>query len=1092
MATAKRPPVRGFTEEQVDDAPNVVPWTPSQTGGYTDSRSEMGAALAEAERIRAGEAPSPEPGGFTVPGQSPRRVAGFLAHALNPFEADTNPSSLFGTAAPGGSNAVVQELLRPANYVGVGSGVRGLARGAATGVAGRVAADKASDALADAPEPVRLAGTILAGLAGGVAGFGAVDAAGPASRATGSKLREIGAALTERPASGYANSQDLINMGYSQSRGAISPRAISESPVRSTQLNSVLFPFPLRGKTKPVPPAGGAPPVADVFNKILPNGEKPATGVLRLYEGAVNTQGLEIKRDLDLGNRALAKLGIGKPTGVSRAVDRFAEGEDLFKALHGEAPAPARLQSLYDDLKASVDVETKATLDFDPHFMAHPDYFPRGWREVEVGNGTRQLTGGGRGVMGATPGFSKPRIDATFTEILDGTYTRPDGSMFKLEPSSWNPYEMLAQRRIAGAEFREQKVLMNRLRETGQAVAADGPLPDGWRVPRVGPAFEGKPMIAPPDATNTNASFFGFSGRMAVPDAVADVLENQYGRRVSLGRAPEAVLTALSGAKRVKLLGSLFQQVDFSTRTGASMFAGAIDDLAAGKPLSAVKKMARTPVEIGNLFRMNVSPQGRAALRDEILSGAPLFKERPGITLRGVSEGGWQQSDISILRRDISNTLNTVAASGKFGAAKNNLRRLEAVNERGLFDGVYPQAQTIALKNWILPRIMRQHPEWTDAQIMGNAATEVNKAFSTLGNFQTIFKNPFVNHLAHNLVFSTNESEALIRGAGSTFIGENKALWGEFYLGAALFLGTVANLVHMASTAITNGSPEALPLERYTPIKKDPRSPLGVNYNSSFLSPDVPFTGEGGRALALDLVGQLDTAFRLLDPMAFVKARESIGVRALHNQLTGRDFYDNPIDTLGPKGLVSRAVQAALDIGEPISAAQVRGAAGAVPPAHEPVGTLGSGIQAAGLNLRPLPATDQVASGKYEALSGRPQFEVLPAEAWRQISVVGGDAVAEYPTYARWRNAQIDGLTKEFILMGMLSGDARLKAEDEIAKTPIAKAYGQVKNQLESQWVLQNPKDAAKLLADEANLPWYERRFNPTNAEIAVIEASGR
>jgi len=844
-----------------------------------------------------------------------------------------------------GDNGVLEEALRPINYIPAAKPLRGLSFAPKAGAAARAALEvvaaaaghKAANVVGEAlPEDtspiVRGAAQLGAGLlAGGGVGVGGARYAGAVKAG---KRIPVGMSV-----------EDV---------GADAAKAVPAKP-----------------------------PIETVFEKIIP-GEKPDIGVLRLYEGGLNTQGMEIKRDLDLGNRALKALKIGKPSGTSRVVERFGEGEDLFKALHGEGPIPPRLQSVFDDLKAAVDRETAATLDFDPKFMAHPDYFPRGWREIDVTPPNRVSAPTGRGPIGAVPGFSKPRVDESFTEILEKTYTRADGSQYKLEPISWNPYEMLAVRRVAGAEFREQKTLVARLRQTGQAVVADGPLPEGWRVPRVGPAFEGRPKIAPPDASNAAPSFFGFTDRIATTDRVADVLENQYGRSVSLGKGPEAVLSALQGAKRAKLLASLFQQVDFSTRTGFSMWGGAMGDLLSGKPVSAIAKLVRAPVEIGNVLRMNVSPQGRAAIRDEILSGNPIFKGRAGISLRGVAEAGWQQQDITLIRRDISNTLKDVAARNTAegllalpSAAKRNLLRLEAANSRGLFDGVYPQAQTVALKNWILPRLMRQHPEWTDAQIMGNAATEVNKAFSTLGHYQTWFKNPYVNHLTRNLIFSTNEAQAILRGAGSTFLGPNKRLWSEFYLGGALFLGTVANLVHMATTTLETGQPSPLPIDRYNPLRTSEETPLGVEYNPSYMSPDLPLRGEEGRRLMLDTVGQMDTAFRVLDPMWFVRSRFSVGLSAVTNQIQGRDFYWNDIDTVGPKGVVSRGAQLVSDLYEPIGAAHIRQGLGIGAEKSEPVGLAGEAVQATGLNVRQTPEDE---------VSGRPAPRPLrPARVPRPV-----------------------------------------------------------------------------------------------------------
>jgi hypothetical protein len=808
--------------------------------------------------------------------------------------------------------------------------------------------------------------------------------AGPATRAARG-LNAVGDAGAIRRAAGPVESA---------TRGALRQKADGaiQSAVEFSDEMMERFGVPYRPRVSggAVPPA--RTPEANVFDLIHP-GEKPEIGVLRRYEGELNTHGLEVRRDMDRGNRFLGSLGVGRPTGSSRVVERYGEMEDLFKALHGEGPVPPRLQPVFDDLKAALDIETAATLDFDPKFMARPDYFPRGWREVDLGKPPAGMPRSPSGI-GTTPGFAKNRVEETFTEMLEKTYTRPDGTQYKLEPKSWNPYEMLALRRIDAAQYRAGKEMVERLKVVNKAIPVDGPLPDGWRVPKVGPAFEGKSLVAPPDANNAAPSFFGYTDRYAVPDSVADVLENNYGARVSLGKYPEKVLDAAQNAKRIKLMGSLFQQIDFSTRTGFAMWGGAADDLLSGKPVSAVAKMLKSPVEVGNLVRMNVSPQGRAALRDEILSGKPIFKERPGISLRGVAEAGWQQQDFSIVRRDISNTLKDIAAretekglAGLPQRAKRNLGRLEAANQRGLFDGVYPQAQTVAIKNWVLPRLVRQHPDWTDQQIMGQAADEINKAFSTLGDYQTVFKNPYMNHLTHHLIFSTNEAESLLRGAGSAFHGNNKRLWGTFYLGGAMMLGAVANLAHMATTTITEGRPEPLPFDRYNPLRTSEKSPLGIGYNSAFLSPDIPLRGTDGDRLTLDLVGQMDTAFRILDPVGFISSRESVAVRALANQLTGRDYDYNEIDTVGPKGIVSRAAQAVSDLYEPIGASHLRKGLEVGGDKREPVGLAGEVIQAAGPNLRnPSEADGGAPARKSSGPVGRPSRRTRPTRPSRRRS----------------------------------------------------------------------------------------------------------
>lgn len=694
-----------------------------------------------------------------------------------------------------------------------------------------------------------------------------------------------------------------------------------------------------------------APPIKGILDELLPTEQgsprKVGSGLLRRYEGRLNAQGLEVKRDLDTGNQLLESVGIPKKT------PRSPQMEGLFKALHGEGPVPAGMEDVYAEAKRLVDVETAATVDFNPSFTLHPDYFPRGWREVPVKDG---LGVPGKGRFGATPGFAKPRSEASFSEILSTVYTKPDGTPYMLEPVSWNPMEMVALRRVAGAEFREQSELVRHLKDQGVALVADGPLPDGYRVPRVGPAFEGKPKLAPNDIPDQAPQFFGYTDRLAVPNKIADVLENIYGKRPSLGTVDTPfgekdvlglIRQTRNTAKRAKLIGSLFQQVDFTTRAGFATFGGAIDDVLSGKPISGAVKALSMPQEIGKLAWANTSAGRRAALRNQILSGDAIIPERPGISLKSIAEAGWRQQDISILPRTVRDTVQEITSSPPVDASPNLIKRaaqkaaqFEKATQDGLFDGVYPQAQIIALKNFVVPRLVRQHPDWTDAQIAANAATEINKMFSTLGEYQTVLKNPGMRELMHNVFFSSNEAESAIRAAGSTVLGPNKRLWAEYGAGGMLFLGSVANLVHLAATG------EPLPLDRYQPIERG--GPVGIRYKGDFLSPNVPgLKGRNGTQVAVDLMGQMDTIFRVLDPAGFISARFNVIPRTVINQARGEDFYGRPLNTP-----LERVQQAASDLALPIGAGNVAGALNIGPENEGRLGTAGQLVQASGLNLR--------------------------------------------------------------------------------------------------------------------------------------------
>lgn len=723
-------------------------------------------------------------------------------------------------------------------------------------------------------------------------------------------------------------------------------------------------------------PIGGGSPVSEVLKNVIP-GQKIDDAIVQLYEGRVHTQGLAIKRDLDRGNNLLGALGIGKPAPRGRIVQRSPEMEELFKALHGEGgEVPLRLKPLMDDLQAQLAAETQATIDFDPNFVLRPDYFPRFWKAPKE---TRQ----GAAAIGAKPGFAKHRIDATFSEML------ADG----WEPKSWNPYEMLALRREAGALFREQTEMVRYLQDTGSAIKADGPIPEGFRVPRVGPAFEGKPRVVPSSEGGGLPGFAGFTDRWAVRDDIADTLENMYGVPVRLAVGGMNIMPAIDfvgqGTKRAKLFGSLFQQVDFATRTGWFTFGGAVDSLLRGHPIEAVQKVTRVPAEIGRLAYANASPARRRALRDQILSDAPIFKDRPGITYRGLAERGAFGGDVSIgVQRDLRDMLNGLDTpkglpQAALGAASRRFGQVEQAMQNGLFDGVYPQAQLIIARNNVVPAIARHHPDWTDEQIMASAAQELQKMFSTLGHSQTIFNNRGMRALTRNLIFSTNEPEALIKQALSTVKGPNKRLWMENWIGGVLFLAGVANAIHFAATG------EPLPLDRYKPITPSGFGPLPIGYNRDFMSPNIPgMEGRGGTELTLDLMGQMDTIFRVLDPASFVTSRFSTTGRAVINQAMGEDFFGRPLDD--PKERIAQAVS---DLFAPIGVGNVLGAVGIGPENEGRLGTAGQLIQSAGPNVR-AETNPQLKDRKAREQFGKSWEELTPRERL-EVEEANPDLVAE-------------------------------------------------------------------------------------------------
>jgi len=702
------------------------------------------------------------------------------------------------------------------------------------------------------------------------------------------------------------------------------------------------------------------------IDDLLIPGRDPGNELLRVHTGRLSAFGNQTLRDLEQSNAVLEQAGLGSKFGDRLAVDPNEPGiRALWRALHnpsdvesGALVVPDRLKPAYERLREVTDWETAATLDFDPEFATTEDYFYRGWRNIELTAEETAAAKGGAASMAGTPRFAKPRVNAGFDELVGRVFQRENGTLYRLEPISWNPAEQAAVRTLLGQQYREQVRVINWLRAKDVAVPVDGALLKGYQVPNLGPAFEGRGFPLP-DGGRAHI------GQFQVPNNVADVLDTMYGGPASLRIAGDFdvahFIESWGGRlKQTKVYASLFQQVDFSIRNGASSFGAAINDLRQGRPFEAVQDVITVPRDMANLLRSNISPRFRQELKDRMLSSEPLLGRNfdptdtrvPQISAKSIIEAGWDPTDPSMFMRDIRSTLEEYGKRNGVseGVIRERVRQASAAWSKGLFEGVYPQAQLISLEKQIVPRLLREHPTWTAQQIAGAAARRVNLQYSTMPVWQSVFKSKNGRALLRGLFFSTNESEALLTQAFGTIKGEDAGFWRETYGGAALFIGILANLVHFAATG------EELPLDRYVPVKKDPYSPLGVGYNNEFLSPDIPFIkGRNGLPVQLDLVGQMDTAFRVLDGWGFIAARANVLPRTVLNQARSSDFYGRKFENVG-----ERVTQLASDLFAPIGVGSVLGAARegsaalrAVLPENEGrLGAIGQLVQASGLNLR--------------------------------------------------------------------------------------------------------------------------------------------
>jgi hypothetical protein len=724
---------------------------------------------------------------------------------------------------------------------------------------------------------------------------------------------------------------------------------------------------PTGGEPPGLPPGGRRPrrPRGEQPEDVLAEIERTRTleepvnqTLMRRHSGALNAAELEARIIVDEGSDALKRTGLGQ-TVRGRLAARQQDIpilDDLLEALHDPTKAPGLrpdLQPHYQKLRELTDWEEAMRIDFDPSQALVEDYFYRGWKPPEALVLARLGTPSGS--LGKIPGFKMPRANATYRQMREAGF----------EPLFWNPYEQWRASRLMGVRYREQITLIDKMKKTGLAHPSTGAAaPEGWRTPRVGPAFEGKP-VGIVDKNGVSRSLR--TRRWVVPDDLANTLENMYGtplgfgkihpfgRTIDLMKAVDAV-TFLP--KRAKLFASLFQQQDFLTRSGIGAWTGMVDNLLAGRPIAAVRSLAIWPKSAYTIIQANLGPGARANLRRTLNSTDPILPDRPGVHFRGITESGLSTIDVTILPGNIDVVAREVAtASGLLGVKKvaRLVGDMESAMRRGLFEGVYPAAQVTDIRNTIAPMVARQWPKLADDQINGIIARVANIKYSTIPASQSVFQNRVAREFLRRVFFSIGESEGLLRQAAGAIRGPYAAIWRRHWIATFISLLATASAIHYASTG------KGLPAERWSPVAKTPFGLIPYGYNRDFAAPTLPISGRGGAELTLDIVGQMDTALRLLNPISFVDSRFSVPLRAVASQVAGETFFGERLDVGGLEEVYRRTFQLINDMLVPIGpgGAGIEVIRALVPalreviPEQEPrLGLAGQAVQATGANVR--------------------------------------------------------------------------------------------------------------------------------------------
>ena len=754
------------------------------------------------------------------------------------------------------------------------------------------------------------------------------------------------------------------------------------------------------------------------------------------YEGAVRAQDDLTNEILLEGYDRLEKLGFGiKKIGVSyasRGRRLIPKDEDwgtlerpgpimiLYKALHDPEQYLGQVRQLgsgwedtYNHLKDFARVEEMMRIDFDPNIAANIDnYFYRGWRLPEdAREGAFQRL---KQILGREPSFRRQRarvdgVQVTFDEMLEAGF----------RPLYTNPYEQATFSMRMGTHFRLQDELLLWLKKAGIAEPVEDArfMPRGYRVPNLGVVFEGKGYeirnVTRTGEPGAMDQVVHRMGQYAVPDSVADVMETifrggikwkkEFYKKVRLGTwekelrlDPDDIIFL---PKRMKLFGSVFQQVDFATRMGIGgthAFMDAVEynrnTLGMSKRESlqaAMPHLKSIPIalkkSLGLYFKQGSRDHMRKLMQTgQIGSDGRLINPREAlIPDTTISWSGLRRNNLMIYdqtlipKDDLLNTFKEAyRESGLTSKAKapfRALKELEYLTRRGLFEGWYPGMIMTDVEHNILPIVRRALPKATDEQVMAVTARVSNLRYSVIPVSQSVMQGA-IREMALRFFFSVNEMEALIRQftrgvpsplrpgniAKETPMGvqglKESAFWRKNWAGTFVFMATLANGIHYFSTATegireAGGDPRAampsfmggqgkfLPLERYTPIVRDDHGLLPIGYNARFMRPDVPFlkTRSGENAL-WDLMGQMDTAFRLLEwkhfPFdGFLQSRQNVPINAALNYMRGTDYFGRSTDKWG---YVQKMLQLIYDIAAPIgiggaSMASIKALAGDAP-----------------------------------------------------------------------------------------------------------------------------------------------------------------
>lgn len=724
-------------------------------------------------------------------------------------------------------------------------------------------------------------------------------------------------------------------------------------------------------------------------------GRQDVQAAMRRYEGVTSQHSTFLRDIMEKGSEDLRKLGwvdadgriyseklgtVENPGPVMKLWYSLNDSDQLGELLEEFPEGEIRdaVERQYWNLQTLTKWEEHLRFDADmigENALKREDYFYRGmyYEEGGLDDIQKNIIAARTKRLTSKKSYQLARNKHTFKEMLE----------YGFRPLFWNPYDQAAFSNQMGLSQRLQTDLLRVLKseELGlakyvdsQTVATSHP---GWRpVSAVGAALKGDrftavkhtaaELVDPEEhARNVNMVYI-------MPNKTADVIEDMFGKDdmvKTLFKAEKKIRfwkldldvkldDLIFIPKRLKLFGSLFQQVDFVQRYQAGVFHATLERiLRAGKLMGEGRSKESFQEVVGSMFHVaqiprvykdmalaQVSPGRRRQLRELRLDKTSWFSDaeiaaNPGLNLGDVNNfnmyaNGLSTIDQSIFGKteDVVRVVDSISKSNGWWK-KNWFKKLEKYMREGLFEGTYPVLILNDVRHNLIPILRRLEPDINAQQLMGTAARQANIKWSTLPASQSVFKGN-TRSVLERLMFSLNEFETMGRQHTRMFRGPDKRFWMGHWVGMFASIVVAANILHFTTTSLTRGKDgkwglgrgSLLPLNRYVPFRTNKYNTLGFGYNTELLSPDFPTFSRSGDTVMLDLLMQFDYAFRLLDDgggvptLGFFNSRLGTVPRVVVNQASGKDYTGRDIARWG---LLQRGLQFAHDMLAPIGAGEL-------------------------------------------------------------------------------------------------------------------------------------------------------------------------